>query len=96
MTWLHRYQLKRACRRSLWLWPVLAIGLVLVVAPLLRRLDRVTGWSWFNFTPDGAHAILGAFTASMLTLAAVAQNSRLVTKAVLAQCAIRGLAPTYN
>ena len=33
MTWLHRYQLKRTFRRSLWVLPVLAIGLVFVVAP---------------------------------------------------------------
>ena len=78
MTWLHRYQLKRTCRRSLWLLPVLAIGLVLVVAPLLRWLDRATGWSWFNFTPDGAHAILGAFTASMLTFVVFVVSSLLI------------------
>ena len=58
MTWLQRYQLKRTFRRSLWLLPVLAIGLVLVVAPLLRWFDRATGWSWFNFTPDGAQRTL--------------------------------------
>ena len=33
MTWVQGYQLKRTFRRSLWLMPVLAIGLVLVVAP---------------------------------------------------------------
>jgi hypothetical protein len=37
--------------------PVLAIGLIVIVAPLLRWLDYATGWSWFNFTPDGARAV---------------------------------------
>ena len=54
MTWLQRYQLKRTVRWSLWLLPVLTIGLVLVVAPLIRWLDRATGWTWFNLAPEGA------------------------------------------
>jgi hypothetical protein len=61
MTWLQRYRLTRTLRWSLWLLPALSIGLVFVVAPLLRWLDRITGWNWFNFTPDGARRILGAF-----------------------------------
>ena len=62
MTWLQRYHLRRYIRWSLWIMPALAIGVVLVIAPLLRWLDRATGWSWFNFTPDGARTVLGAFT----------------------------------
>ena len=53
MTWLQRYRLKRTLHWSLWLLPALSIGLVFVVAPLLRWLDRITGWSCFNFTPVG-------------------------------------------
>ena len=52
MTWLHHYQLKRTFRGSLWLMPVLTIGLVLVVAPLTRWIDRSTGWTWLNFGPE--------------------------------------------
>jgi uncharacterized membrane protein len=78
MTWLHRYQLVRTFRRSLWLMPVLAIGLVLVVAPLIRWFDRATAWSWFNFTPDGARTILGAFSASMLTFVVFVVSSLLI------------------
>ncbi len=78
MTWLQRYRLKRTLSWSLWLLPVLAIGLVFVVAPFLRWLDRVTGWSWFNFTPDGARSILGAFTSSMLTFVVFVVSSLLI------------------
>ena len=78
MTWLQRYQLKRTIRWSLWLSPVLAIGLVLVVAPLVRWLDRATGWSWFNLSPEGARTILGAFTSSMLTLVVFVVSSLLI------------------
>jgi hypothetical protein len=38
---------------------------VFLVAPLIRWLDRASGWSWLNLTPDGARTILGAFTSSM-------------------------------
>jgi len=78
MTWLQRYHLRRMFRWSLWLLPVLAIGLVMVVAPLLRWLDHATGWSWFNFTPDGARTVLGAFTSSMLTLVVFVVSSLLI------------------
>ncbi len=78
MTWLQRYRLKRTVRWSLWLLPVSAIGLVCVVAPFLRWLDRLTGWSWFNFTPDGARSILGAFTSSMLTFVVFVVSSLLI------------------
>ena len=40
MTWLQRYQLRRPVRSALSLPPVLAIGLVPLVAPLVRRDPR--------------------------------------------------------
>ena len=78
MTWLSRYQMKRTLRWSLWLMPVLSIGVALLAAALVRWLDRVTGWSWFNLSPDGARAILGAFTASMLTFVVFVVTSMLI------------------
>ncbi|HME57875.1 MAG TPA: DUF2254 family protein, partial [Terracidiphilus sp.] len=78
MTWLQRYQLKRTALRSLWLLPVLTIGLVLVVAPLIRWLDRATGWTWLNLAPEGARTILGAFTSSMLTFVVFVVSSLLI------------------
>ena len=78
MTWLQGYALKRRVRWSLWLLPALAIGLALVLAPLIRWLDHVIGWSWFNFNPDGARTILSAFTSSMLTLVVFVISSLLI------------------
>lgn len=78
MTWQQRNRLRRFVRWSLWLGPVLAIALVCMVAPLLLWLDHATGWSWFNFTPDGARMILGAFTSSMLTLVVFVVSSLLI------------------
>jgi uncharacterized membrane protein len=78
MTWLQRYQLRRTLRWSLWLLPVLAIVAALTVAPIIRWLDRVTGWTWFNFTPESARTILGAFTSSMLTFIIFVVSSLLI------------------
>lgn len=78
MTWLQRYQLKRTIRSSLWLLPVVAILAVFVVGPLIRWLERMTGWRWFDFTPDGARSILGAFTSSMLTFVVFVVSSLLI------------------
>ena len=78
MTWVQNYRLKHAFRWSLWLMPVSAIGLMLLVAPLLRWIDQSTAWSCFNFTPEGARAILGAFTSSMLTLVVFVISSLLI------------------
>src|SRR5688572_17232292 len=78
MTWLQRYQLRRMFRWSLWLLPTLAVVAVFLIAPLVRWLDRVTGWSWFNLTPEGARSILGAFTASMLTFVVFVVSSMLI------------------
>lgn len=78
MTWLQRYRLKRTLRRSLWLLPALSIGAALTAAPFIRWLDAITGWTWLNLTPDGARAILGAFTSSMLTFVVFVMSSLLI------------------
>jgi uncharacterized membrane protein len=78
MTWLQRYQLRRMFRWSLWYLPALAMLAVLLVAPLVRWVDRAIGWSWFNLTPDGARSILGAFTGSMLTFIVFVVSSMLI------------------
>jgi uncharacterized membrane protein len=78
MSWLQRYRLRRFVRWSLWLLPGLAIVAVLIVAPLIRWLDRATGWRWFGLTPDGATSVLSAFTSSMLTFVIFVVSSMLI------------------
>jgi uncharacterized membrane protein len=78
MTWLQRYQVRRMIHKSLWFLPVLAIGLMLMVAPLIRWIDRATGWTWFDFAPEGARTVLGAFTSSMLTFVVFVVSSLLI------------------
>lgn len=78
MTWRQRYYLKRALRASVWFMPALAIVAALIVAPIVLQVDRHLRWSWFNFTPEGAGTILGAFTASMLTFVVFVVSSLLI------------------
>lgn len=78
MTWRQRYHLKQAFHASVWLVPAVAIVAALLIAPLIRQLDRQLGWTWFNFTPEGAGTILGAFTASMLTFVVFVVSSLLI------------------
>jgi uncharacterized membrane protein len=78
MTWLQRYHLRRFLHWSLWLMPVVSIGLVIVFTPLVRWLDSATGWRWLNFTPEGARTVLGAFTSSMLTMVVFVVSSILI------------------
>jgi uncharacterized membrane protein len=67
MTWLQRYRWRSFIKSSLWLYPVAGLLAATLVAPVIRWLDGLTHWSWFNFNPEGARAVLGAFSASMLT-----------------------------
>jgi uncharacterized membrane protein len=67
LTWLQRYRLRAFLDSSLWIVPVLGVGLALVLAPMLRRLDAATGWTLFGFGPDGARAVLGGLVASVFT-----------------------------
>lgn len=78
MSWLRRYQLRRMIQGAIWIMPVLAICLVLVVTPLLRWIDHITNCTLFNFSPDGARSIMGAFTSSMLTFVVFILSSLLI------------------
>ena len=78
MTWEERYRLGHAARTSLVLWAGGALVAALVVSPLVRLLDRETGWTVFGYTPDGARAVLGALTGSMLTLIVFVLSATLI------------------
>src|SRR5262245_5725070 len=54
-------------RHGFWLLPTVGIVAALAILPVVRWIDRETGWKWFGFTPDGARGVLGALSASMLT-----------------------------
>ena len=78
MTWEQRYRLKLVARTSLVLWAGLSLVAALVCAPLMRWVDQQTGWIVFGYSPDGARAVLGALTASMLTFIVFVLSATLI------------------
>ena len=78
MTWGQRYRLRHAYRNSLVLWAVVSLFAALVAAPLVRWLDRETGWVIFGFSPDGARAVLGILVGSMLTFIVFVLSATLI------------------
>jgi len=78
MTWLQRYHWRWFIRFSLWLYPVAGLLAALLVAPVIRWTDGLTHWSLFNFSPDGARAVLGAFAGSMLTFLIFVLSSMII------------------
>lgn len=78
MSWEQRYHLLSTVRTSLVLWAGMALVFALGCAPLVRWLDRETGWVIFGFSPDGARAILGALAGSMLTFIVFVLSATLI------------------
>jgi uncharacterized membrane protein len=78
MTWEKRYRLWHATRTSLVLWAVLALVLAIICAPVVRWIDRETGWEIFHYSPEGGRAILGTFVGSMLTFIVFVLSATLI------------------
>jgi uncharacterized membrane protein len=78
MTWLQRYRLRHFLRVSFWYVPVVWIVAAVVAVPAMRWLDQQTGWSWFNFTPEGARGILTGSASSLLTFVVFAVSTLLL------------------
>jgi uncharacterized membrane protein len=78
MTWAQRYRLRHAARTSLVLWAGIALVAALVVAPSVRWVDRETRWTLFDFSPDGARAVLSVLVGSMLTFIVFVLSATLI------------------
>jgi uncharacterized membrane protein len=78
MTWEQRYRWRRTARTSLVLWGALGLASALVAAPMIRWLDRETGWVLFGFNPDGARAVLSVLVGSMLTFIVFVLSAALI------------------
>jgi uncharacterized membrane protein len=58
-------------------------------------MDYQLDWKWFNFTPDGARAVLGSLSGSMLTFIVFALSAiLLVVQLASGQLTPRIIAPT--
>ena len=78
MTWLQRYRAHHFLRSSFWFVPVSCIVTALIVLPMVRWVDHRLDWHWLNFTPDGARAVLGGLSGSMLTFLVFALSALLL------------------
>ena len=78
MTWEQRYRLHQTARTSLVLWGVVSLVAALLVAPAVRWLDRETGWKVFDFSPEGARAVLSVLVGSMLTFIVFVLSATLI------------------
>jgi len=78
MTWEQRYRVRQAARTSLVLWSAIALVAALIAAPVVRWIDRETGWTLFKFSPDGARAVLSVLVGSMLTFIVFVLSATLI------------------
>jgi uncharacterized membrane protein len=67
MTWLQRYRLRHFVQFSFWLVPVACMVVAVIARWVVLWLDQRTGWSWLDFTADGARDVLAGLSSSMLT-----------------------------
>jgi uncharacterized membrane protein len=68
MRWIQRHRLESFLRSAHWLLWVAAVLAAMVATPLLREIDRATGWALLGFEVDGARGLLSVLAGSMLTL----------------------------
>src|SRR6476620_4513291 len=78
MTWERRYRLRQTARTSLVLWAGLSLLAALPCVVAVRWVDRETGWTVFNYSLDGARAVLGILVGSMLTFIVFVLSATLI------------------
>jgi len=67
MSWVFRKRLDNFLRSSLWVVPALSTLAAFLSIPLLRILDRILGFEFMNYSPDGARALATIVSAAMLS-----------------------------
>src|SRR4029079_8535547 len=97
MNWQQRYQARHFLRYSFWPLPTLCIILAIPVGTLTRWPDCQIDYSWLNFTPDGARALLGGLSSSLLTfLVFVVTSMLLVVQIASSQLTPRCIAMAFS
>ena len=96
MRWIHRYRISTFLRSALWLVPLGSMVLAVALTPLLRHIDRATGWALFGFGLLGARALLAMLAASMLSLLVFMLSALLIAVQIAsAQLTPRVIAATF-
>lgn len=76
MTWEQRYRMRQTARTSLVFWAGIALVAGVIAAPAERSIDHETGWTMFNFSPDGARAVLGDWRVGIMTAIASSRGQQ--------------------
>jgi uncharacterized membrane protein len=66
MTWLQRYRIRHYLRNSMWIFPVAAMAVALLLVQLLHWLEKDLGWEG-RFHPDTMRTVLGTLAGAMFT-----------------------------
>ena len=78
MIWNQVYRFRSYLRSSLWIVPLIAIPLELVLSRVLHRMDALLGWTLLGFSVTGAQAIFQAVVTATLTFIVFTFGSLLV------------------
>ena len=68
MSWLWRYRCRMWLRSSMSAAPIASMGAAMLAGPLVRWLDEQTKWTLLGYGANGASAVVGALSASILSL----------------------------
>ncbi len=67
LPWAFRKHLRSFLRSSLWVVPAFSTLAAFLSAPLLRIIDRMLGFQFFRYSPDGARALATIVSSAMLS-----------------------------
>jgi uncharacterized membrane protein len=96
MTWLQRYRVRHYLRNSIWVWPVISIGVALVAARLLHWVEKSLGLE-ASINPETARSVLGALAGAMFTfIVFVCSSLLLVVQLASAQMSPRIIATMFR
>src|SRR6185369_12538320 len=77
MNWADKYRFKLYVRNSIWILPVLSIGVGLVAVRVVYWIDHALGWQ-ISIDADTGRTIMGTIAGSMFTLVVVSSSAILV------------------
>src|SRR5262245_1260364 len=96
MTWLQRHRFRHYLQNSIWVYPVLALVVGLVLARLLLHLETQLGWTG-HLDADSVRAVLGTLAGSIFTfIVFVCSSLLLVVQLASAQLTPRMIAVLFG
>lgn len=97
MNWQWRYRVRQIIMGSFWLMPALCMLLAVATSLFFRWLDRQHTITLFNYSPDGARALLSGMSGSLLTfLVFVISSMLLIVQMASSQLTPRIIAMSFS